>query len=184
MDEIIRNLKRGKAAGMDKITCEHLQYSHPIVISCITMLFNLMIKHKYVPLAFGERVIIPIPKGDKRSCNANVDDYRGITVSCIMSKIFETSLLHYMKNYFYTSDRQYGFKKKVGCSHAIYSVRKTVDFFNNQNSTVNICSLDLSKAFDKINFDMLSLKLINRNLPKWFIELLRDWYGKLHSTVR
>lgn len=25
---------------------------------------------------------------------------------------------------------------------------------------------------------------MNKNLPKWFIELLRNWYGKLNSTVR
>jgi len=89
-----------------------------------------------------------------------------------------------MKNYFLTSDRQFGFKRKVGCSNAIYSLRKTVEYFNSMGSTVSICSLDLSKAFDKINFKMLFIKLMERKLPKIFIEILINWYGKLNSFIR
>ena len=62
-----------------------------------------------------------------------------------------------MKDYFITNDRQFGFKKSVGCGHAIYSLYKTVDYFTQLNSTVNICSLDLSKAFDKVNHDVLMI---------------------------
>jgi len=29
---LINNLKRCKAAGLDELTCEHLQHSHPIVV--------------------------------------------------------------------------------------------------------------------------------------------------------
>ena len=129
VDDIIRKLKRGNAAGLDNISCEHIQYSHPIVCSSITMLFNLLLKFSYVPVAFGEGIIIPIPKGDKKFNHNSIDAYRGITVSCILSKIFESCLLKIMANYFNTSDRQFGFKKKVGCNNAIFALRKTVDFF-------------------------------------------------------
>ena len=89
-----------------------------------------------------------------------------------------------MREYFVTSDRQFGFKRKVGCSNAIYSFRKTVYYFTSRGSTVNVCSLDVSKAFDKINFDMLFVKLMDRKLPRLFIEILVNWYGKLISSVR
>ena len=71
-----------------------------------------------------------------------------------------------MKKYFVTSDRQFGFKRKVGCSNAIYSLRKTVEYFTSKGSTV--CSLDVSKAFDKINFDMLYVKLMDNNYSKTY----------------
>ena len=184
VDSIIRNLKKGKAAGIDNISCEHLQNAHPIVFSCITMLFNLMIELKYVPSAFGVGIIVPIPKGNKSRNHNKIEDYRGITVSCIISKIFESCLLLHIKKYLFTSDRQFGFKQKVGCSDAIYSLRKTVDYFTTKGSTVNICSLDLSKAFDKVNFKMLFFKLMDRNVPKRVIEILSNWYSKLFSYVR
>ena len=42
-------------------------------------------------------------------------------------------------------------KRNSGCRNAIHSVRKTVERLTKGNNTVNICSLDLSKAFDKVN---------------------------------
>jgi hypothetical protein len=184
VDNAIRKLKKGKASGVDSISCEHLQYAHPIVCSCIVTLFNLIVALKYVPAAFGRGIIVPIPKGERKHNNDKIENYRGITVSCILSKIFESCLLSYLKNYFLTSDRQFGFKKKVGCSDAIYSLRKTIEYFTNKGSTVNVCTLDLSKAFDKITFGLLFQKLMDRKLPKIFIELLINWYSKLKSFVR
>ena len=54
-----------------------------------------------------------------------------------------------------TGDNQFGFKKGIGCTHAINSCRNIVDHFVNSGSTVNICALDLSKAFDKVNHHAL-----------------------------
>ena len=42
-------------------------------------------------------------------------------------------------------------KEGSGCSHAIATVRNVVDHYIGSGSTVNICSIDLSKAFDKVN---------------------------------
>ena len=80
------------------------------------MLFNLMFKYCYVPNAFGEGMIIPIPKGDSNRMYDKVEDYRGITISPIISKVFEQCLLYCTQEYFETSDRQFGFKKGVGCN--------------------------------------------------------------------
>ena len=143
-----------------------------------------MLKINYVPNAFGEGIIVPIPKGDKRMKKTKLADYRGITLNCILSKIFEKAMLHYIGNYFKTSDLQFGFKKKVGCNNAIYSVRKTIDRFVTDNSTVNLCALVLSKAFDRIKFDKLFLKLIDKKFPKWSIEILSNWFSKLKSCVK
>jgi len=42
-----------------------------------------------------------------------------------------------------TGGNQFGFKKGIGCTHAIYSYRNIVDHFGNSGGTVNICALDL-----------------------------------------
>ena len=70
--------------------------------------------------------------------------------------------MHYMKSYFTTSERQFEFKENVGCSSAIYCLRKTVDHFTSNESTVNICALNLAKAFDRVNFDILFVKLMEK----------------------
>jgi len=159
VDSDINGLSRGKATGFDTLTCEHLQFCHPIVTCVITKLFVIMISIiGYVPDAFGRRIIIPIPKEGKKSKNDKVDSYRGITISPIISKVFEMCILTCLEGYLTSSDRQFGFKRGVGCSDALYTLRKVVDIFTNNGSTVNICSLDLKSAFDHVNHCALFIK--------------------------
>ena len=72
---------------------------------------------------------------------------------------------------------QFGFKKGYGCNHAIYTVQSTMEYFHNNNFTVNICVLDISEAFDKVNHYALFIKLLDRNVPLGFILLLESWYS-------
>ena len=158
--------------------------SHPIVICILCKLFNLILKFEYVPNAFGIGITIPLPKKDTKSTFDKLADYRGITISPIMSKIFELCMLDRLRNFLVTSDLQFGFKKGMGCNHALYCLRTTIDYFTSNNSTVNICSLDLAKAFDRVNHFSLFLKLMDRNCPRGFIMLLCNWYDKNYTLVK
>ena len=44
VDKSIRSCGRGKAAGLDGLTAEHLQYCHPVLCCILTKLFNLIYK--------------------------------------------------------------------------------------------------------------------------------------------
>jgi len=78
-----------------------------------------------------------------------VDDFRGISISPVITKIFEHCILDGYRDYFKTSDSQFGFKHS--CAHAMYSPSCVVDHYVNCGSTINICALDLLKAFDKMS---------------------------------
>ena len=86
-----------------------------------------------------------------------VDDFRGISISPVVSKIFENCILDRFK----TIDNQFGFKR----AHAIYSLSCVIDYYVNCGSTINICTLDLSKAFDKMSHCGLFIKLMERRIP-------------------
>lgn len=184
IDRIVRNLGRGKSSGLDQLTAEHIQFSHPIVINILAMLLNLLIKLEFVPKAFGIGVIIPIPKKDSKSNHDRLSDYRGITISPVISNIFELCILENIKDLLTTSDLQFGFKTGLSCAHAIYSVRSTVNYFTSNCSTVNLCSLDITKAFDRVNHHVLFLKLMDRNIPRKLISLLFKWYSNSTAVVR
>ena len=88
------------------------------------------------------------------------------------------------KNYLSSCDNQFGFKKGLSCSHAIYSVRRYVDRFVNEGSTVNICGIDLSKAFDKVNIFALFTKLMERNLPREVLCVIEQWLQNSWTCVK
>jgi exonuclease III len=185
LSHVMADLKHGKAAGLDGLTAEHLMHSHPVLSCILTKLFNLMLQYSHVPPAFGVSYTVPIPKiSDCRTKAMTTDDFRGIAISSILSKVFEHCILQSFKQYFVTADNQFGFKKNVGCSHAIYVVRKTVEHFVRRGSTVNLCALDLAKAFDKTNHHALFIKLMDRNLPVELIDLLVLWFDNCWSCVK
>jgi len=80
-----------------------------------------------------------------------VDNYRAISISHILSRIFEQCILTRYRIFLATSPNQFGFKNGSSCGHAIYLVRNVVEHYVNGGSAVNVCLLDLSKVFDKMN---------------------------------
>ena len=75
-------------------------------------------------------------------------------------------------------------KKGISCSHAIYSFRIVIDHYTINGSSVNVCTLDLSKAFDKLNHSALLVKLMNRNVPINLLMLLEYWFANSRSCVK
>ena len=183
VDQCIRKMKLGKAPGLDGIETEHLVHAHPRLVVLISLLFNQMLVHGRVPSSFGLGIIIPLVKGPSVD-KGHSDNYRGITLSSNLSKLFEMCILERFGSYLGTSDLQFGFKKGLGCSHAIHTVKAVVDYFTSHGSTVNVCALDMSKAFDKVNHFALFNKLMDRQVPREVLATLISWYSLSSAAVR
>ena len=183
VEKCISKLKNRKAAGIDRIEAEHLKFAHPIVCVKLCDLFNKILSFGKVPQLFGSGLIIPVPK-DKSGELCNSKNYRGITLSPVISKLLELCLLDIYGDYLYSNNLQFGFKSKLSCNHAPYVMRKTTEYFVSRGSTVNICSLDIHKAFDKVNHFGLFIKLMDRNVPRNFLLILINWYGLCSGIVK
>jgi len=92
VEKCLGTLKNGKAAGIDGIEAEHLKMAHPKSIVLLCILFNKMLLCGKVPEVCCSGVIIPVPK-DKSGDLTNSRNYRGITLSPVISKVFEMCLL-------------------------------------------------------------------------------------------
>jgi len=184
VDRIISDLQRGKAAGLDSLTAEHVQHSHPIVRCILVKLFNVMLTAGCVPISFGCSYTVPLIKVAGHAKALSCNDFRGISISPVISKIFEHCVLHRFKRFLNTSDNQFGFKPGIGCSHAINTVRCIVDRHIKSGSTVNICALDLSKAFDKMNHHALFIKLMNRHIPNELLSIFESWFSSCFTCVK
>ena len=166
VSRVIGDMHGGKAPDIVGLTVEHLQHSHPSVVVTLSKLFQLIMLCGRVPSGFHKSYIVPIPKiKDTRTKALTCDDFRGIAISPVISKVFEYCIVDRFSKFLSSSDNQFGFKKSLSCSHAVYSTRLIVDSFVKAGNTANLCSIDLSKAFDKVNHHGLYLKLMKRNVP-------------------
>ena len=176
-------MKKGKSCDEDGVSAEHLHNAPLIVLTRLTNLFNQMLKHSFVPRQFRLGFMVPIVKSHQAS-NADASNYRGITISPIISKLFEHALKLVFGDYLGSSEYQFGFKRNQSTSHALHCLRETVDYFVNNGSRVYCTFLDASKAFDRLIHSGLFLKLMDRNIPLMFLNVLVSWYDGLQCRVK
>ena len=67
---------------------------------------------------------------------------------------------------------------------ALFVINETVNFMTENSSTVNLCFVDLSKAFDNVNHYVLYTKLFKKKVPTCLIRILMNWYSKCFCCVK
>jgi len=83
---------------------------------------------RILPSAFGRGIVIPLVKNTDGTI-ADSSNYRGITLSPIISKICECSMMDMVKDKLISSDLQFGFKSNSSCSHAILALQARVKHY-------------------------------------------------------
>ena len=177
------SLKKGKCGDDEKVNAEHFFNAPLILFDRLHRLFNSMLRHAFVPKQFRLGTIVPIVK-DRHGDQGDMNNYRGITIAPIISKIFEHVLRITFSDYLSTSCYQFGFKRKNCTSHAIYSLKETINYYAERGSNVFCSFLDASKAFDRLVHSGLFIKLIQRGIPLIFLNIIVYWYSDLKCRVR
>jgi len=74
-------MRRGKACGPDNLCAEHLIYAHPSVVLHQRTLFQMILKHGFVPGNFGYGVSIPLII-DITCKTGNLNDMDNYLITC------------------------------------------------------------------------------------------------------
>ena len=180
--EAICALKSDKCSDEEGLNAEHLQYAPLNLLIRITAMFNNMMAHSFVPKQFKVGFMVPIVK-DNQGNLSDASNYRGITISPILTKVFEHVLKLVFAEYLITSPYQFGFKKKHSTSHALFCLKSTINYYVEKGSRVFCSFLDASKAFDRLVHSGLFLKLMEKGIPKLFLDIIISWYDGLQCRV-
>ena len=179
----IKALKCGKSPGHDKINSEHYKNANDKISVLLAMIFNAICVHGHIPDNLMKTVIIPLIK-DKKGNLASKDNYRPIAIASISSKILEIVILNRYQDLLQTTANQFGFKKNLSTDMCVFTLKHIVDFYSSHSSPVYICFMDASKAFDRINHNLLFQKLLKRKVPCIIVRLLRIWYASQQFLVK
>lgn len=172
-----------KSPGGDGLTAEHYKYASDRIYFMLTLFFNSMLVHGFLPCNFMQTILVPIVK-NKSGDLTSKDNYRPVAISTVTSKVFESIILERCRSFLETDDAQFGFKSAHSTDMCIFALKEIINYYHSYNSPVFTCFLDASKAFDRVNHWSLFRKLIDRGLPGYVIRILFVWYRTQSFCVR
>ena len=189
IDEIIfaiNYLNRAKSPGIDNLVPEMFIECKEILSPLLYRLFNHMYSKCIYPLSWTKGVIVPVPKKYDLS---DVNNYRGITLTSIFSKVFfyllDNGLRKWAENNDVIHDCQFGFRKQRSTVDCIFILTCIVEKVVKREKRKIYCSfVDCKKAFDLVYRNGIWQKLLNYGASTKIVKMLRAIYERVQSCVR
>ena len=172
-------MQDNKAHSLYSSAVRLLKLAKRVISVPLATIFNQSICSGIFPSKLKCATIIPIFKDKDDSLPKN---YRPISLLSIYNRIFEkliySRLTKFVKDCHVLYDQQYGLSSKHSTQHAILHIVNTI--LQNMDNGKFSCGvfLDLKKAFDTANHEILLAKLENYGvrgvINSWFRSYLND----------
>ena len=182
IDRALRRMANNKAPGHDQLPAELLKYSGTAGCAAITALFNAILSSGQLPSQWRDGRIVNLHKTGARDDCGN---YRGITLLPAIDKLFMAALASRLLAFVALHDQQYGFVRGKGTYDALFNLITTMDAHRDDPDMGPLYTffLDIKKAFDTVNRDMLMLKLHAKGVTGKVWRVIRAAYRQTRSKV-
>ena len=175
LENALIKLKNNKSCGLDNILNEFLKASTPLVKNVMLKLFNVILNSGIFPKEWARGEIIPIFK--KGEIN-DPQNYRGVTLVSCLGKLFTYILNERLTSWAEENsvflENQFGFRKSkstVDCSFILHGL---VQHFLNSSTNLYCSFVDLSRAFDNVDRNVLWFKLQQAGISCKIINLVKN----------
>lgn len=184
----IDDLPSNLVAGPDNIPNIFIKNCLRSLIKPITHILKSSFSNAEIPTLWKSSYVRPIFKNGSKS---DIKNYRGVAIQCIIPKLLDSIIAHHINEHIKNviTEHQHGFT--VGKS----TVTNLAEFTNSitagiaSHKQVDAVYLDISKAFDTVNVELLCYKLklmgLNSQILQWITAYLngRQQLVKIDSST-
>jgi hypothetical protein len=182
----LSNINANKPAGPDQIPGRVYKVFAGQLMFIIEHIFASCIYRSAIPAAWKIAHVTPVfKKGDR----AQISNYRPIAITSVIPKVFERvlyeQLVVHLESNRLLNDTQYGYRAGMSTTHAVADVTETVrGLLDRPNIVVGALFLDLSKAFDCVNHNLLCNMLSLYGLDQFSKNLIRSFLTERTQCVK
>ena len=181
----IDKLDNKKSSGHDDISAKFLKLCKPAVIKPLVLIFNQSILTGEYPSELKIAKVIPL---FKKGAKTLVSNYRPISLLSIINKIFEKLIYKRLSKFLIKHNvlykYQFGFRKGFSTDMALIEIVDNIKTAIDNNKFVCGIFLDLTKAFDTVNHQILLDKLHHYGIRGIVHKLFKSYLSNRKQFVK
>ena len=162
IEKIIDGLNAKVAVGKDNISARLIKDAKETLAPIIAQIINIGYEKNIFPNSLKCAIIKPIFKDGNQN---EITNYRPISILPVLSKIFERAaanqIIHFLEENNLLSKNQHAYRKFLSTTTCLFELITKIHSNLDNKKITAIASLDLSKAFDSINHELIINKLQN-----------------------
>ena len=187
----LKIMKENKSNAIFDFQSDCLIKGPPEVVTHLSNMIRIFILHGQVPDNILVCTLLPLVK-DNLGDLAQSDNYRAIAAGCQILKLLDIVILILEGEKLRCDQLQFGFQPRASTTMCSWMVTSVIDQYIREGSVVYGCAMDLTKAFDMVEWVALFQVLENRNVSPVFLRTLLyvythqscnvGWNGSLSAT--
>ena len=155
-----------------------------VIAPKLTTLFRKLIRSGSFPIEWRSANVTPIPKG---APSANPSDYRPISITSVVSKVFEKliadRLSKYIENSGFACPNQFAYRKGLGTCDALLTISEICQKALDAGQEIRLIQVDFSAAFDRVNHAGIIHKLQEVGVGGSLLSIFREYLTNRSQTV-
>ena len=182
----IKTMKNGKACGFNKVSNEMIKHGQHVLGSILTKIFNEILLQGIYPQSWALNYITPLHKKGPVDEPSN---YRGITISNNISKLFNKILDKRLTTFFNKHEiicrEQIGFRANNRTVDHMFILKTLINkYVKNKSKPLYTCFVDFKHAFDSVPHEGLFYKLKLAGVGTKFYNVIKSMYKNINICVK
>ena len=167
------SLNVSKATGLDGLSARFLKDGANQISGAIAHIINLSLYSGRIPDDMKTARVVPLYKKNSKSEPGN---YRPVSILTVMSKILEKTVHKQLENYLRSEKLLYDYQS------CLRQLTDQIRFYMDKGNYTGMVMIDLEKAFDTVDHEILLNKLKAISLDdlstSWFSSYLKNRFQK------
>ena len=179
----LKKMRSGKNDSQFSFQSDCFMEGPDSLVQHLTNLIRVFVLHGFVPNLILICTLLPLVKDNLADITSS-DNYRAIASGSLLLKLLDIVILLLEGDKLQTDQLQFGFQEGSGTVMCSWTATTVIEHYINNGTTVFGCAMDLSKAFDLVQWVHLFKLLDEKGLSPLFLRVLLYVYRNQVCNVK